>query len=85
MRPMNHVEPKGSWALALGVIVLAAIASVAQTGCGSGEPAGVMAVVPQGRERLPAAQVRLLEVLANQTAMAIERMRSRHAAESDAL
>lgn len=38
MPPMKHVESKGSWALALGVVVLAAIAAVAQTGCGSGEP-----------------------------------------------
>jgi hypothetical protein len=38
MRPMKHVESRGSWALALGVVVLAAIAAVAQTGCGSGEP-----------------------------------------------
>jgi hypothetical protein len=38
MPPMKHVEPKGSWALALGVVVLAAIAAVAQTGCGSSEP-----------------------------------------------
>src|SRR4030095_13409000 len=43
---------------------------------------GVMAVVPERRERLPAAQVQLLEVLANQTAMAIERIRSPPAAES---
>lgn len=38
MPPMKHVESKGSWALALGVVVLASIAAVAQTGCGSGEP-----------------------------------------------
>jgi hypothetical protein len=38
MRPMTHVESKGSWVLALGVIVLAAIAAVAQSGCGPGEP-----------------------------------------------
>ncbi len=38
MRPMKHVESRGSWALALGVVVLSAIAAVAQTGCGSGEP-----------------------------------------------
>ena len=49
---------------------------------GPGEPVGVMAVVPEAKERIPAAQIQLLEVLANQTAMAIERMRSRQAAES---
>ena len=38
MRPMKRVESKGSWVLALGVIVLSAIAAIAQTGCGSGEP-----------------------------------------------
>jgi hypothetical protein len=38
MPPMKHVESKGSWALALGVVVLASIAAVAQTGCGTGEP-----------------------------------------------
>jgi hypothetical protein len=38
MPPMTRVESKGSWVLALGVIVLSAIASVAQTGCGPGEP-----------------------------------------------
>lgn len=38
MPPMKHVESKGSWALALGVVVLAAVAAVSQTGCG-GEPA----------------------------------------------
>ena len=38
MPPMKPVESKGSWALALGVVVLAAIAAVAQTGCGSSEP-----------------------------------------------
>lgn len=38
MPPMKHVEPKGSWALALSVVVLAAITAIAQTGCGSGEP-----------------------------------------------
>ena len=38
MPPMKQVESKGSWALALTVIVLAAISAVAQTGCGSGEP-----------------------------------------------
>ena len=37
MPPMKHVESRGSWALALGVVVLSAIAAVAQTGCG-GEP-----------------------------------------------
>ena len=35
---MKRVESKGSWALALGVVVLAAIAAVAQTGCGKSEP-----------------------------------------------
>jgi two-component system sensor histidine kinase KdpD len=49
---------------------------------GPGEPVGVMAVLPDGTGRIPAGQIQLLEVLANQTAMAIERMRSRHAAES---
>jgi hypothetical protein len=38
MPPMTHVESKGSWVLALGVIILSAIATIAQTGCGSGEP-----------------------------------------------
>ena len=38
MPPMKRVESKGSWALALGVVVLAAVASIAQTGCGPGEP-----------------------------------------------
>jgi hypothetical protein len=38
MPPMKRVESKGSWALALGVVVLAAIAAVAQTGCGKSEP-----------------------------------------------
>jgi hypothetical protein len=38
MPPMKHVEPKGSWVLALGVLVLSAIAAVAQTGCSPGEP-----------------------------------------------
>jgi hypothetical protein len=38
MRPMEHVEPRGSWALALGVVVLAAIAALAQSGCGASEP-----------------------------------------------
>jgi hypothetical protein len=35
---MTHVESKGSWVLALGVIVLSAISAVAQSGCGPGEP-----------------------------------------------
>lgn len=38
MPPMKHVESKGSWALALGVVVLAALSAAAQTGCGSAEP-----------------------------------------------
>jgi hypothetical protein len=38
MPAMKRVESKGSWALALSVIVFAAIASVAQTGCGPSEP-----------------------------------------------
>jgi two-component system sensor histidine kinase KdpD len=49
---------------------------------GPGEPVGVMAILPQANERIPAGQVQLLEVLANQTAMAIERMRSHQAAEA---
>ena len=35
---MTHVESRGSWVLALGVIVLSAIAGLAQSGCGTGEP-----------------------------------------------
>jgi hypothetical protein len=38
MPPMKRAESKGSWALALGVVVLAAVAAVAQTGCGGSEP-----------------------------------------------
>jgi hypothetical protein len=38
MPPMKRVESKGSWALALSIVVLSAIASVAQTGCGASEP-----------------------------------------------
>jgi hypothetical protein len=38
MRPMKHVESKGSWALALGVVVLSAICALAQSGCSPGEP-----------------------------------------------
>lgn len=49
---------------------------------GAGEPVGVMAVLAEGNGRIPAEQLQLLEVLANQTAMVIERMRSRQAAES---
>ena len=49
---------------------------------GAGEPAGVMAVVPERNQHIPAEQVQLLDVLANQTAMVIERLRSREAAES---
>jgi two-component system, OmpR family, sensor histidine kinase KdpD len=46
------------------------------------ETVGVMGVVPTRRGRLPAQQMQLLEVVANQTAMAIERTRSQHAAET---
>jgi two-component system sensor histidine kinase KdpD len=49
---------------------------------GAGEPVGVMAVLGEGKAGIPAKQLQLLEVLANQTAMVIERMRSRQAAES---
>lgn len=49
---------------------------------GAGEAVGVMAVVPSGRAGLPHEQIELLEVIASQTAMAIERTRSQHAAES---
>src|SRR5262245_43872926 len=38
MPPMKPVESKGSWALALGVVVLSVVAAIAQTGCGSAEP-----------------------------------------------
>jgi hypothetical protein len=38
MRPMKQVEPRSSWGLALGVVVLSAICALAQSGCGSGEP-----------------------------------------------
>jgi hypothetical protein len=38
MPPMKRVESMGSWVLALGVIVLSAVAAVAQSGCVSGEP-----------------------------------------------
>lgn len=49
---------------------------------GPGEPVAVMAVVPEGGRRVPPEQIHLLEVLAGQTAMAIERARSLHSAES---
>ena len=49
---------------------------------GAGEPVGVMAVLPESKGPIPADQLQLLDVLANQTAMVIERMRSREAAES---
>ncbi len=49
---------------------------------GARETVGVMAVVPSGRAGLPDEQVQLLEVIASQTAMAIERTSSQHAAES---
>ncbi len=49
---------------------------------GAAETMGVMAIVPPGRDELPAEQVQLLEILAGQTAMAIERTRSQHAAEA---
>ena len=39
MPPMRQREPRSSWGLALGVVVLAAICTVVQSGCGSGEPA----------------------------------------------
>lgn len=38
MPPMKHAEPRSSWGLALGVVVLSAICAVVQSGCGSGEP-----------------------------------------------
>jgi hypothetical protein len=38
MPPMTHREPRSSWGLALGVVVLSAICGLVQSGCGSGEP-----------------------------------------------
>jgi two-component system sensor histidine kinase KdpD len=49
---------------------------------GAAETLGVMAVVPASRDRLPDEQTQLLEVLASQTAIAIERTRSQHAADA---
>ena len=49
---------------------------------GAGETVGVMAVVPSRRAGLLDEELQLLEVIASQTAMAIERTRSQHAAES---
>jgi hypothetical protein len=39
MRPMAHGEPRSSWGLALGVVVLSAICALAQSGCGGEPPA----------------------------------------------
>ena len=49
---------------------------------GAREAVGVMGVAPAGRGRIPSEQMQLLEVVANQTAMAIERTRSQRAAEA---
>lgn len=49
---------------------------------GAREIVGVMGVAPAGSGRIPSEQMQLLEVVANQTAMAIERTRSQHAAEA---
>jgi two-component system sensor histidine kinase KdpD len=50
---------------------------------GSREVMGVMGILPGGDHRVSAPdQVQLLEVFANQTALAIERTRSQHAAEA---
>ena len=48
---------------------------------GARETVGIMGVAPAGRGRITSEQMQLLEVVANQTAMAIERTRSQHAAE----
>ena len=49
---------------------------------GARETVGIMGVAPAGRGRIASEQMQLLEVVANQTAMAIERTRSQHAAEA---
>jgi two-component system sensor histidine kinase KdpD len=49
---------------------------------GAGDAVAVMAFVPDGRRQIAPEQTLLLEALAHQTAMVIDRMRSQHAAES---
>jgi two-component system sensor histidine kinase KdpD len=49
---------------------------------GASEMVGVMGILPAAQGRFAVEQVQLLKVLGNQTAMAIERTRSQHAAEA---
>ena len=81
-------EPAAQWAFdhraraGRGCDFMSDAAAVYVPLVGAGEPVGVMAVLAEGKARIPAEQMQLLEVLANQTAMVIERMRSLQAAES---
>ena len=49
---------------------------------GAREMAGVMAVIPSVGASIPTEQMRFLEIFAHQTALAVERTRSQHAAEA---
>ena len=71
---LDHGEKAGS-----GMPVFAQATALYVPLKGSRETVGIMAVVPPFRGRFSAEQIHLLEVLANQTAMAMERTRSQHA------
>ncbi len=81
-------EPAAQWAFehsensGNGMPAMASAAGLYIPLRGARETVGVMGVAPTQRGRIPTQQMQLLEVVANQAAMAIERARSQHAAET---
>jgi two-component system sensor histidine kinase KdpD len=80
-------EPAAQWAFDHGEISGRGLPAMGTASAlyiplkGARETVGIMGVAPAARGRISSEQLQLLEVVANQTAMAIERTRSQHAAE----